>query len=169
MNKNQIEIERKYIIKKPACSSLAAMPEYTERDITQIYLDSPLGTTHRVRSEKYEGKTVYTETKKIRIDKMSVNEIETEISESRFVELCQCIKLGTRPINKTRRSFVYNGQVFEIDIYGEWEHTCIMETELPSRDTVVEMPDFIEIVKEVTGIYGYSNAAMAENFPEETI
>ena len=72
-------------------------------------------------------------------------------------------------IAKTRKSFVYKGQLFEIDVYSEWNSTAVMETELASRNTVVEMPDFIEIVKEVTGIYSYSNASMAENFPEETL
>ena len=169
MNKNQIEIERKYIIKKPTQSQIELMPEYCERDITQIYLSSPAGVTHRVREERYGDRTVYTETKKIRIDKMSVEEIESEITEREFSELSKKIKPGTRPIAKTRKSFVYKGQLFEIDVYSEWNSTAVMETELASRNTVVEMPDFIEIVKEVTGIYSYSNDSMAENFPEETL
>ena len=42
-----------------------------------------------------------------------------------------------------------------------------METELESRDTEVLMPDFLSIVREVTGNKLYSNASMARSFPKE--
>ena len=42
-----------------------------------------------------------------------------------------------------------------------------METELSSREDTVRMPDLIEIVREVTGRFEYSNSAMSEHFPEE--
>jgi CYTH domain-containing protein len=44
-----------------------------------------------------------------------------------------------------------------------------MEIELRSRDETVNIPDFIEIISEVTGNKKYSNAAMSENFPEEIL
>ena len=49
MNKDQIEIERKYIIKKPSVDHMRMMPKFSESDITQIYIESAAGITHRVR------------------------------------------------------------------------------------------------------------------------
>jgi CYTH domain-containing protein len=67
-----IEIERKYIIKLPSIDDMKNEAGYTVSRITQIYINSPAGVTHRVRKREYADKTVYTETRKTRIDKMSV-------------------------------------------------------------------------------------------------
>lgn len=162
-----IEIEKKYIIAKPSDNDLCAMDEYSVSEIEQIYLPSNDGTTHRVRRRSGDGITVFTETRKIRIDAMSATEIEGEISEERYLELAANPKEGTRPINKVRHKFFYLGQMFEIDVYPEWEHTAIMETELDSRDREVEFPAFLKIIRDVTGEKSYSNAAMSHKFPKE--
>lgn len=162
-----LEIERKYVIEKPSPERMAAESSYTSSDIVQIYLTSPAGVTRRVRSRKYASGTRYFETSKIRVDKMSSEEYEREIEKGEFDKLSEEIAEGSRPIVKTRHTFDYMGQTFEIDVYPDWERTCIMETELPSRDTNVTFPDFIRIIAEVTGDKRYSNAAMSRKFPEE--
>ena len=164
-----IEIERKYIIRTPDMTILAAQPEYTRSDIIQIYIQSEPGVTHRVRRRRYQDRVEYIENKKIRIDSISSTEIETEIDECRFDELAQGILEGTRPVLKTRHTFRLEGQVFEIDVYPEWGATAIMETELHSREERAEIPPFIEVIKEVTGDRSYSNASMSRAFPPEMI
>ena len=163
-----IEIERKYIIEMPSLELLRAESEYTESRIIQIYLDSEKGLTHRIRSRSYSQKTVYTETKKTRIDSMSVIEEEREISEEEFKTLSLGIKKNTAPIVKTRHTFVKEGITFEIDVYEKWSSIAIMETELESREEGIDIPSFIRIVKEVTGDFKYSNASLAVNFPSES-
>ena len=81
--------------------------------------------------------------------------------------LSETILEGTSPINKTRHTFSYLGQLFEIDIYPQWQHSAIMETELSSREAAVSFPAFIEIIREVTGDKAYSNAGMSRSFPPE--
>jgi CYTH domain-containing protein len=164
-----LEIERKYVIEMPEVSVLAMREGYTVSEIEQTYLESAAHVTHRVRSRRYEGGTVYTETKKIRIDKMSVYEDEREISEGEYLDLLAKRKQDTVTLRKTRHTFDYLGQIFEIDVYPEWRKSAILETELGSRETVVEFPDFIRIIKEVTGEKKYSNAAMSREFPKELV
>ena len=164
---NNIEIEKKYIILKPTSDELFGMQDYSLSEIEQIYLSSPLGITHRIRSRKFPDKSVYTETTKVRIDKMSAYENEREITEEEFISLSSRRDTEARPIKKCRHTFVFCGQLFEIDIYPEWKNTAILETELNSRDTTVEFPDFIKIVADVTGDKRYSNASMSKSFPEE--
>ena len=162
-----IETERKYIIKLPDFAKLALLREYSVSEITQIYLSSAVGITHRVRERKYADKTVYTETKKMRISPLSSVEDEREISEVEFSDLSKNIKEGTNPVRKIRHTFVYNGQLFEIDVYPSWKCTAIMETELDNPEKTVKMPPFIRIMREVTGNKRYSNAAMSKSFPNE--
>ena len=162
-----IEIERKYIILLPDVDVLRGEEGFTSSVITQIYLDSPAGVTHRVRRREYEGAVSFTETRKTRIDKMSVVEDERDISEEEYLALSAKIRLGTHPVEKTRYTFLSGGHTVEIDVYPEWKRTCIMETELKDREETVEYPSFIHIVREVTGSFEYSNASMAKCFPRE--
>ena len=162
-----IEIERKYIIKKPKSADMMACEGYSSSEIVQIYLASPRGVTHRIRSRAYTDGTRYFETTKIRIDKMSSHEYEREIDRGEFESLSLKIAEDSHPIIKTRYTFDFSGQAFEVDVYPEWENTAVMETELPSRETEVSFPDFIRVIAEVTGDKRYSNAAMSKSFPEE--
>lgn len=165
--KNSIETERKYIICMPDISDMAKEQDYSVSSITQTYLSSPAGITNRVRKRVYADTVTYTQTKKIRIDKISSYEDEREISEKEYSALLSDIKHGTTPVIKERHTFSYLGQVFEIDIYPQWSITAIMETELDDKDKEVIMPPFISIVREVSGLSGYSNAAMSHSFPQE--
>ena len=164
---SKLEIERKYIIEMPDASILSAMPDYTVSRITQIYLVSPAGRTHRIRRREYAKMQEFTETVKIRIDKMTCNESESLIDSARFDELSLRIRENTRPIIKTRHTFSFHGFTVEIDVYPEWERTAIMEIELASEKTCPNIPPFIRIVREVTGNRDYSNAAMSNAFPPE--
>ena len=164
-----IEIERKYVIKMPDISLLREKDGFSESEIMQIYLSSESGVTHRIRKRSFFGATAYSETKKTRIDSMSSIEEENEISEAEFKKLSYKIKPGTSPIIKKRYTFEFSGVVFEIDVYPAWQSTAIMETELESREVSAKMPPFIEILREVTGDFRYSNASMSREFPEELI
>ena len=162
-----IEIERKYIIEKPDVEALSAFRGYTKSEITQTYLSTLDGSTLRVRKRDYGDRISYTETRKIRIDNLSVEEIEREISEGEYLSLLKNAREDSTPITKTRHTFEYMGHTVEIDVYPQWSRFCIMETELESRDETVEYPKIIKILFEVTGDKRYSNAGMAREFPKE--
>ncbi len=167
MSEINIEIEKKYIIELPDVSEMEKTEGYTKSEITQIYLSSETGITHRVRSRVTAGNITYTETKKLRIDDMSAFEDEREISREAFSALSRNKKSGTQEIKKVRHTFIYKGQMFEVDVYPEWKRSAILETELKTRETAVEFPSFIKIIKDVTGDGRYSNAGMARAFPDE--
>ena len=164
-----IEIERKFVIAMPDISLISSLDAYSSSEIEQTYLSSCVGVTRRVRARKYQGHTVYTETKKMRIDNMSAHEDEREVSFEEYEALLGEIKEGTVTIFKTRHTFAFSGRIFEIDIYPNWTKTAILEVELDSREASVEMPNFIKVVAEVTGEKKYSNAAMSHEFPKELI
>jgi len=162
-----VEIERKFIIESPSAEELSKLIGHTESRILQIYLDSEAGETRRIRKREYPDRTVFFETRKIRIDGMSATEIEREISADEFLRLEGHIKSGTAPVKKIRHTFPYSGHTFEIDVYPEWKRSCIMEVELRKRDEKVDFPPFIKIIREVTGDKTYSNAQMSRKFPCE--
>lgn len=167
--KNSVEIEKKYVIRLPDTEYIATLVGYTESDITQIYLESTVGRTHRIRRRIFGDAATYTETVKLRIDKMSAFEDEREIEQADFERLSEKIKKGTRPVLKKRLTFLFDSRLFEVDIYPEWKRSCIMEVELPTREEDVKLPPFIELIRDVTGDRAYSNASMSKSFPEELI
>lgn len=169
MNTAPIEIERKYVIVKPMFSELTDAGEVEISEIDQTYLCSVEGETRRVRKRAYKDHVVYTETVKRRIDHMSSYEDEREISEAEYLNLLSEKASGTVTLNKTRYALLYKSNCFEIDIYPEWKYTCILETELASRDEKPEFPPSIKVICEVTGDRKYSNAAMSHSFPPELI
>ena len=164
-----IEIERKFVIEMPDTSALSMLEGYTASDIDQTYLSSTPHVTRRVRCRKYSDHTVYTETKKVRIDKMSAFEDERELTEDEYRSLLCEIAPGTVTLHKTRHTFPWRGRTFEIDIYPNWQRSCILEVELSSMQEEIILPGFIKVISEVTGDKRYSNASMSREFPDELI
>ena len=161
------EIEKKYLIKKPSVEILAAQPEYELWHIEQIYLKSAIGVTRRIRRVESCGTYSYFETKKIRVSSIFAFEKEREITESEYIALKEERLPGAEAIIKDRHRFKLDGQIFEIDIYPRWQHVAVLETELASVDTKVDMPQFLGTPLEVTDLKKYKNFAMAQNFPKE--
>lgn len=160
---SNIETERKYIVKLPSLELLRGCQGFTESNITQIYI-SDTELTHRVRRREYaDGRVEYTENTKRRIDRMSSVESERKISEAEYSALALRIEAGSVPLIKIRRTVSYRGLVFEFDFYPHWQRSCVMEVELPFAEKEIEMPPFVEVIAEVTGIKKYSNHSMAHN------
>ena len=151
----------------PDFNVISAQNSYSKSEILQIYLSGAEGETRRVRRRIFDDKIQYTETRKIRINATSSTEMEREITKEEFDSVKSLALQGYTPIEKTRFTFIYNNQLFEIDVYPNWTKTAIIETELDSPDKIVEFPDFIEIIREVTGNKAYSNAGMSRTFPKE--
>ena len=166
MNEN-IEIERKYIIKMPDVARLETLDAYSHSDILQTYLVSDDGTTERVRRRAYDGAVRYYHTVKRRIDAMSCIEEEREICEREYGELLRRADTSAVPIEKTRYTFAYQGLTVEIDRYARWDNIAVLEVELPSRDFKLELPDFISVLFEATGDFRFSNASLSKLFPSE--
>ena len=169
MANSAVEIERKYIIRMPDMDVVRSQSEHTESSILQIYLHHERGESHRIRRREYIDKVVCTETRKVRLDNMSANETESSISETAFNILAKSPLEGHRPIEKVRHTFRMGDYVYEIDVYPKWKNTAILEVELPTRDASPEIPEFLEVIKDVTGERKYKNFAMSKHFPNEVI
>ena len=165
-----LEIERKYLIRRPAAQVLAALPEVRADEITQTYLTfQEDGFSRRVRRRGTpEQGWSYTYTRKQTIGFGERIELEDEISEAAYQTLLQEADPAMHPIRKVRYVFTYLGQFFELDVYAFSETLATLEIELPSIDTPVTLPEQIEILEDVTGKPGYSNFELSKTltFPE---
>lgn len=166
MNQNGYEIERKFLIRRPAETWLAENCQASH--IIQTYLKSGTpGRSERVRRREGDGGVVYTHTVKRRISDLRREEQEREISGEEYRALLQRADPKRRTIEKRRHVLRYRGKDFEIDVYPFWQDRAVMEIELTDESEAAELPPEIEIIKEVTGDRRYTNAALAKAIPEE--
>lgn len=166
MNQNGYEIERKYLIRRPAAAWLEANCQGS--DIIQTYLkaEEP-GNSDRVRRRAGKNGVVYTHTVKRRINDLRREEQEREISEAEYQTLLQRADPERRVIEKRRYVLAYEGKAFEIDVYPFWQDKAVMEIELTDETETVKLPPEIGIIKEVTQDRRYTNAALAIEIPAD--
>lgn len=163
MEKPNFEIERKFLIRKVDALTLH---KYTDGDvceaqIEQIYLTANEGE-RRIRKKTKGSKTLYFYTEKLPISGLKRIENERHITEAEYLNFLSESDPNLSPIRKTRYTFNYKGQFFELDVYEFSSTKAILEIELQSESTPVELPDFIEVIKEVTYDKAYKNHSLAK-------
>lgn len=161
-----IEIERKFLIKLPDTVALASIEGSSVREIVQTYLHTD-GAERRIRKIVEDGAVTYIYTEKMRVPGAEISryEDEREITSGEYAAL---YKEAATELSKVRYSFPYAGRVIEIDVYpdevgGElFRGRAILEIEMESEDENLSIPDFIDVIREVTGEKEYSNKRLAE-------
>ena len=173
MNK-PLEIEYKYLIRYPDVALLETQPQYKCQNMTQLYLELPEGmdengTRCRIREVTVAGNTQYIKTFKTSLSDMTRIEIESEISKEEFISLSKYLRKGFAPIKKVRHSFLLNGFTYEVDIFPFWDDKAYLEIEVDSENTHPPIPDFIEIIKDVTADKRYCNTSLAQSILTEDL
>lgn len=166
-----LEIERKWLIRRPDETKLSAMAAETGGSISyiiQTYLAAEEGISRRVRARTVNGSTTYTCTAKRRLGPMTAEEDERIISSEEYAALLKDTDPACRPIEKTRICIPFEGRTLEIDLYPFWPDHAVLEIELPSPDASFTLPPELTVLAEVTGNRAYSNHSLARNpFPPE--
>lgn len=155
------EIERKFLIEKPSPEILNTLTADTS-EIIQTYLLHDSDGERRIRQRGSDGIWTYTLTEKIATEKaVSRIELEHRITEHEYVNLLMDADTKYHQIRKTRWCIPHGSLYYEIDIYPFSERYAIMEVELPTVDTELELPDFVTVVREVTDDPDYRNRSLA--------
>jgi len=167
----KLEIERKFLVKPP--KSWSTLEEIFEnlvdvKRITQTYL-KPKGDEPSPRVRKTvegltgETQTVYHFNQKKPVDTGTHEETEREISQKKYNEYLKEPYPGKGSVEKTRFVFDYNDQIFELDVFkGSLKGLAILEIELKDKNQTVELPPFLQIIKEVTKDKSFTNFALAD-------
>ena len=165
-----MEIERKYLIRMPDEARLAAMPDCEIWEILQTYLTGcGNGYSRRVRRVRINGAENYIQTEKIRVSAMSARESEKELSREAYLQLMQEADPALNSIDKRRYRIPYEGQLLEIDVYSFWNDRATLEIELTDEAQQPILPDWLEIVRELTGEPAYKNLYLARRVPMEEL
>jgi CHAD domain-containing protein/CYTH domain-containing protein len=149
-----LEIERKFLLKR-----LPEMPAATELRIEQGYIPGDR-VVERLRSVETDGQRSY-----LRTIKVGAGLVRTELEEETSPEMFQKMWPLTKGRRLTkRRHRVPQGELtWEIDEFTD-RQLVLAEIELPSAETQVELPDWLEacVDREVTGEVAYLNSTLAK-------
>jgi len=148
-----LEIERRWLVKLPD-----NLDSFESHYIEQAYLEPAKGFQGRIR--RWDDKFIYTEKARTG-SSMSRIENEREITAEEYAELQKNTILNV--IRKRRHIIPVGTLKFELDVFENTVESGygIMEAELPEETTAVEMPAFVEIVREVTEDSYYTNRNFA--------
>ena len=160
------EIERKYLIEYPDINWLEKYAE-SKSDISQTYLKTDDGFTSRVRKRTSGGVTKYIFTEKKRISDLKCIENERVIGIDEYEELLKLADPERKTVEKTRYCLPYAGRVVEVDVYPFWNDRAIAEVEMEDENEEVVLPDFINVIRDVTAEKAYKNYAIAKEIPTD--
>lgn len=155
------EIERKYLIEYP---NLDVLEQHNVKkvEIIQTYLYSANGEEIRIRQRGDNNNFIYTKTTKHAITGIKRVEVEKRITKDEYLSLLLEANTHLNQIRKTRYCLVYKNQYIEIDTYPFSTEKAIMEIELSTEDSEVNLPDFVKVIKEVTNDDKYKNYNLAK-------
>lgn len=157
------EIERKYLVEYPDIMYLESMPYSQKVNIIQTYLKcNSEGHEVRVRQRGYNGSYIFTQTEKIKVSDTKRVEIEKRISEPEYVTKLMDADTNLHAVRKNRYCFLYKNKYFELDLYAGCTTKAILEIELSSEKEEFELPNFLNIIKEVTNDEYYKNKSIAK-------
>lgn len=158
---NPYEIERKFLIEMPDVSYLESLPNCEKVKIVQTYLVSNEDEEVRIRQRGNNGSYTYSKTRKITVNPLKRIEIENRLTQEEYINELLNADLTRGQIIKDRYCLTYKNQYFEIDIYPFWKDKAIAEIELISEDQKIEIPNFINVIDEVTDNIDYKNSEIA--------
>lgn len=150
-----LEIERKYLVKYPDITKIPI--KYCITKITQTYLKSEELIERRIRKISTDYGSVYTKATKQYITFTKRIEKEENISKEEYEKLLEQRDENVRQIVKNRVCFIYDNQYFELDLYNFSNSKSILEVELTDENQNVKIPEFIEVIADVTEDKRYSN------------
>ena len=163
------EIEHKYLIAMPDVQALARLPGCRILSITQTYLLTQKGETHRVRRILEGERETFVETRKRRVNALRAVEDEREISEREYLALLELADPKATSIEKTRYRVPLGTRMLEIDVYPFWSDRAIAEIEVETEQECVTLPDYMKVIAEVTEDVRYKNANLAHSVPNDDI
>lgn len=157
-----IEYNKKYLIKIPDLEKLS----YNRKiKIIQNYLYTDNDNVEkRIRQRKYGENCSYYYTEKYKIDSDQTGRLKSDrkITEREYLSLLSQINPKYRQITKDRYCFVYKNQYFNLDVFPFDKEKALLEISLKENDTRIDIPNFLEIIKDVTDDESFRNICLSE-------
>lgn len=159
-----LEIERKLLIEYPDLKVLNSLKTCRKIPISQAYLCTPEEGIFRVRKRGEGEDAQYIKTRKTKISDLKRIEVETYISEEEYNAYLNRRECVQGIIAKDRYCLAWHWQYFELDVYPFWQDRATIEIELLSENQPFELPDFLNLIRDVSFEKQYRNKQLAVRY-----
>lgn len=156
------EVKRKFLVEFPAIDVLENMENCHKVEVVRTYLKSEKDEEIRVRKRGMGDYYTYSLHTRALSAHGEYVETEMQLTPGEYEVLLKQADPHMREIRKMRYCFTYEDDYFELDIYSLWRHQAIVEVEANSRTGKIQFPDFIKVIRELTGVTEYRNRELAK-------
>ncbi len=141
------------------------IPNAVQSEIIQTYLVADPDCEVRLRRRIWQGgKTVNVHTTKKHLPNHEEIETERQVSDALYESLLAQADPYRHTIHKLRKSFIWEGQYFELDQYlDRLNGLVILETKGITQGESVKLPPYIKVVEDITGRKQYYNYTLSLN------
>lgn len=157
------EIFKKYLIQvdENLISHLNSINAF-QTHIIQHYLKSQSGTERRIRKRERNGNTICYYSEAAMLSPSTRIKKDRIISNGQYGDYSLEIDPNLHVIDKVRYSFYYNSLFFKLDIFSFDPTKALLGIQVPDQDEEIQLPDFIEVIKDVSDIMNYKNYYLAK-------
>lgn len=157
-----IEVSKKYLVEIND-ELISKLKETASKvHIVQHYLKSQSGNERRIRRREKEGNTIYYYSDATMLTPNTRIKKDRIISESQYQDYAMDIDPSVGIIDKERYSFYHNGRFFKLDIFSFDQSKALLSVQIPDESEEIVVPDYFNVVKEVTDILNYKNYYLAK-------
>lgn len=133
-----------------------------DSEITQTYLKGYPDCEERLRRRSWGKKVVYVHTTKKKTAENEELVTERQINQNLYEIMLPIADPTRHTIRKTRKSFIWKGQYFEVDTYHDRLQGLVMlETKGITQNEPLKLPPMLRIISDVTGNRDYYNYQLA--------
>lgn len=153
--------ERRFLVKYPDADMLKNLENCHKIDIVQTYLRYSSEDELRIRKRGENGQYVYYKTFKRKVSDTERIELEERLSKDEYLRLLCDADPEKMQICKTRYCITYKNQYIQLDVFPFWSDKAIAEVRIASEDEKVLLPEWVEVIKDITGDESYKNRSLA--------
>lgn len=131
-------------------------------EIEQTYLDEDWENYERRLRKRTVGneKTYYLTVQKKVQEGLSKIVTDKKITEKEYIKFLE-MSTNSYTIKKTRHTFIHNKQYMKLDVFDD-EEFGILEVNPIDAESIVDLPDYLKIEKEVTNDHDFDNIVLAK-------
>ena len=160
-----VEKFSKYLIEvdDELLKKIAGEANYSESHIVQHYLRSENGYERRIRSRQTGEDIMYSYSE---ANYLSTNErvkVDKVLTERQYKDYFHEVDTDLNVIDKMRYSFISNGIFYKLDVFDFDTSKGILSIDEPADEGDIVLPDYIRVVKDVTGDLNYKNYYLAKS------
>ena len=156
-NKYLIEVDDELLerLKKEA--------NYSTSHIVQHYLTSDNGNERRIRRRERGDDVLYSYSEANYLKTNERIKVDRVLTERQYKDYNHQIDRSLNVTDKMRYAFINNGSFFKLDVFDFDRTKGILSTESTADETETKLPDYVKVIKDITGDVNYKNYYLAKS------